>query len=70
MKQISINILIIIYQTLSLFILCVAILYPFMINMKDKPLWLKWYLIYPLTLLIIASQKKMFKLINKYQDLS
>lgn len=52
---------------ISLFTLGLAILYPFTINMKDNPIWLKWYLIYPLALIICASQKQCHELIDKYR---
>jgi len=46
MKEILTNIIIMLYFCISLFILMLAIAYPLVMNMKDNPIWLKWYYIY------------------------
>ena len=68
MKEILTNIIIMLYFCTSLFTLYLAITYPFVMNMKDNPIWLKWYYIYPLTLLICASQRQCLELIDKYKS--
>jgi len=68
MKEILINIIIILYGIITFFILSLAILYPFTIDLKNNPVWLKWYLIYPSTLIICASQRQCIELIDKYKN--
>lgn len=57
MKEIAITALFIVYSIVSVFIMGWAILYPLMIGVKDFPTWSVW-IVYPLTILIMASQKK------------
>ncbi len=68
MKEFLINIIVILYFILSISILMLTIFYPLIMNMKDNPEWLKWYFIYPLALIICASQNQCMRLINKYTN--
>lgn len=69
MKEFLTNIIVILYFIFSMGILMLAIIYPFMIDMKDNPEWLKWYFIYPLALIICASQNQCLRLIEKYKNI-
>lgn len=62
MKQFLINIIGRIYLFLSLCILGTAMLLPFTFEMKDFKTYILW--IYPLALIIIASQKQMLQYLD------
>lgn len=64
MKKILMRMAYIVYSMGSCFILGMAILSPFMWGSDDVPTWLYW-VIYPLTLLIMASQKEMHAFFDK-----
>lgn len=60
MKEVGSNILFILYLFASLMTLGWAILFPFGIGMKDFPTWTGW-ITYSLTLIIMASQRKVLQ---------
>lgn len=57
MKKILIKLAMLTYIIGSMFILCMAILFPVGYGMKDFPNW-TGFIIYPLSLLIMASQEE------------
>lgn len=67
MKRILINMGMIIYLVSSMFILLLAIAIPFMIGMKGFNPIIAW-IVYPLTLLIMASQQQCLKYMDSLND--
>lgn len=64
-KTIFINLLFIIYCITSIFIIGIAMFFPFAIGMKDAPpTWIAWIL-YPITLVICATQNMVLKYFDK-----
>lgn len=64
MKQILLTMLLTVYTAGALFTLGLAMLYPFAFGMKDFPAWTCW-IVYPLTLIIIATMDKVHEFFNK-----
>ena len=61
MKIFTKRLLVIIYIIASMGILMTAIVYPFALSFNDAPpLWTCWVL-YPITLIIMASQQQVLK---------
>ncbi len=58
MREIGINIVLILYVCISCFILGIAMLFPFLARYENFPIWTAW-IIYPVTILIMSSQNKM-----------
>ena len=66
MKEFGMRLLALCYMMCSMFILMLACVYPFALSFDDGPqLWTCWIL-YPITLAIMASQKQALKWADKY----
>ena len=64
MKEVALNILFILYGFVSMAILFIAILFPLVAGTKECPYWIAW-IVYPLALLIMASQRLCFEYFHK-----
>lgn len=61
MKTFLNKLLVMIYISCSLMIMMTAIVYPFVLAAKNSPPWWTCFILYPITLIIMASQQKALK---------
>ena len=65
MKEFIKRLIAIVYLILSVSILIIAIVYPFALAFKDAPPIWTCFILYPITLIIMASQSQVINYINK-----